>query len=473
MTTDFVELVSRMSAEQRAELDRALAVDVPFCPHTPTPMQRALLRLDQVPDVLFGGAVGGSKTFGLLMAALRYVDRPGYAALLLRETWTQLEAEPNGLMPILAQWLEGTPARWYPRSRTWKFPSGATVSFGYLQDPEDHRRYAGPSWHFIGIDQAEEIRAKHLLFMFSRLRKTKGLDIPIRYRLTANPGGRSHDYLTQRYRTVERDLDPTRCATCGVRVPAEPTDHPHMARAFLPSLLDDNPHLDVGAYDVVLAQLGETEHARLRWGDWGAVAPGTMFRVDQIAALNEAPPGLRLVRAWDLAATAESPGTDPDWTVGALLGRRGGTLQDPDALEVVLDVVRARLSPDGVDELMRHTAERDGRQVPIVVEQEGRSAGRREIAYIRRNLPGYTVVGVEPIGTKLERASPFARWVNTGRVAAVPGPWWGELAEELRRIAPGYRGHDDQMDALAIAHNYLDRHIVRPGVGGQLAVGRL
>lgn len=398
-------------------------------------------------------------SWALLMAALRYAEHPGYGALLLRETLTILEAEPNGLIPILGNWLDTGPARWAPRTRTWHFPSGATVGFGYLQDPEDHRRYKGPSWHFIGIDQAEEIRPKHYLFMFSRLRREAESRLPVRFRCTSNPGGRAHDFLANRFRVVERDLDP------------------RGGRAFLPSFLEDNPALDQAEYERSLAQLGELEYAQMRHGDWGATVAGAMFKVHLLQALNAPPPGLRLVRAWDLAATEAVSGTDPDWSAGVLLGRRGQTVQDDDALEVVLDVTRDRLEPAGVDAMMRNVAAQDGPNVPIVVEQESRSAGKREIGYVRRNIrslgAGYRVLGVEPVGTKLERASPAARWMNAGKMGTVGGPWLGDLITELRQIGPDYKGHDDQMDALAIAHNYLDGRRTRPGVGQQLAESRM
>ena len=449
----------RLDDDTRARLARDLEVTVPFCPHRPTAFQQAFLLLDPVLDVMYGGAYAGAKSWGLLMAALRYVDRPGYSALLLRETLTQLEAEPNGLIPTLGSWLDMGPARWAARTRTWHFPSGATISFGYLQDPDDHRRYRGPSWHMVGIDQAEEIRPAHLQFMFSRLRKPAGDRIPLRYRLTANPGGRAHEYLTDRYHTITRDLDPT------------------SGRAFLPARLEDNPHMDAAAYELSLSQLGEVEYARGRLGDWSAQVGGQVFHTDRIAALDSPPAGLRLVRAWDLASTEAVAGTDPDWTVGVLLGRTGQLVSDPDSQEVVLDVVRARLDPAGVDRLMSATARADGAAVPVVVEQEGRSAGRREISHIRRSLteavPGVRVHGVEPVGSKIERASPAARWANEGKLAVLNRPWAGPLLDELRQIGLGYRGHDDQCDALAIAHGWLDRSVPRRPTGQALAAARI
>ena len=60
-------------------------------------------------ECLYGGAAGGAKTSALLMAALQYVDVPGYSALLLRRTFRQLELS-DSLVPRAQAWLSGTDA---------------------------------------------------------------------------------------------------------------------------------------------------------------------------------------------------------------------------------------------------------------------------------------------------------------------------------------------------------------------------
>ena len=53
-----------------------------------TPTQARFL-LDDRAEVLYGGAAGG-KSMAMLMAAITYVDVPGYAAIMFRRTLAEL-----------------------------------------------------------------------------------------------------------------------------------------------------------------------------------------------------------------------------------------------------------------------------------------------------------------------------------------------------------------------------------------------
>lgn len=464
--------LARLSPEALRAVEEALAVDVGrWVPYVPTAKQTAAFLLEGVLEVGYGGAAGGAKSWWLLGEALRHVDRPGYSAILFRQTLPDLNQEPNGLIPTLRRWLEpmaGTPGlRWAAQQRTWHFPSGATVTFGYLldQEGERYRRYAGPSWHMIGVDQAEQFRPDHYRFLFSRLRQEIGVPWPLRFRSTFNPGGPSHDFLVERFNLLGAYPDPMVCqgppdVPCGLPSAGHPEAHPFTNRAFMPSFLDDNPHLDRRSYEAALLALGEVEYQRLRFGNFAITTSGVFFKTERFLASEAPPPGALFVRAWDQAATEEGEGHDPDYTVGLLLARSGFQ-------EWIVDVVRGRWSPDGVDQQIQETADRDGAHVPIVVEQEGRSAGRREIAYLRRSLPGHRVIGRVPSGDKIKRATQAARWVNGGldpltrtplAVALCPGPWVPAFTAELRSFKGDGRLHDDQVDAFAIAHNWLDEN---------------
>ena len=78
-------------------------------PHPPHPRQLVFLSpaVNAIGEVLFGGAAGGGKSAALLMAALQYVDCPGYAALVLRRTYSELTL-PEALMAVAEEWLSET-----------------------------------------------------------------------------------------------------------------------------------------------------------------------------------------------------------------------------------------------------------------------------------------------------------------------------------------------------------------------------
>src|SRR5881628_3457440 len=59
--------------------------------------QATFLLLD-CEEAFYGGAVGGGKSAALLMAALQFVDVPGYRALILRRTFAQL-SKGDALIP--------------------------------------------------------------------------------------------------------------------------------------------------------------------------------------------------------------------------------------------------------------------------------------------------------------------------------------------------------------------------------------
>ena len=64
-------------------------------------------------------------------------------------------------------------------------------------------------------------------------------------------------------------------------------------------------------------------------------------------------------RFWDLASTKQRPGTDPDWTAGALVSRW------QDGLYSVDDVVKLRDTPGVVDKTILAVTQQDGHGVRV------------------------------------------------------------------------------------------------------------
>jgi hypothetical protein len=222
-----------------------------YIPHKPTAKQAAFLMLPHV-EAFYGGAPGGGKSDALLMAALQYVDEPHYAALLLRRTYADL-ALPGALMDRSKQWLMDTDANWNEQRKEWKFPSGATISFGYLESENNKFRYQGAELQFIGFDELSQFSETQYLYLFSRLRRLAESKTPIRMRGASNPPASAIGQWVRERFVVNKS----------------PT------RPFIPAGLDDNPYLDKEEYLRSLANLDPATHRGLF--DWFATVEGLVY----------------------------------------------------------------------------------------------------------------------------------------------------------------------------------------------------
>ena len=421
-TTASKNTMTTLTNYQKAVI-AATILDNPYIPNKPFYKQLQFILTPET-EGLYGGQAGGGKSEALLMAGLQWVQDPQYAGLILRRTYKDL-ALPGALMDRSHEWLDTTDAHWNGTDKTWEFPGGGTLSFGYLQHENDKYQYQSSEFQFIAFDELTQFTESQYLYLFSRLRRKEGMQIPLRIRSGSNPGGIGHEWVKHRF--IYGDLP------------------------FIPASYRENPYLDKKEYERSLDKLDHITRQQLKYGNWDINPQGGLFKRTWFEIVNNTPPIIRQVRFWDLAATVPKPGTDPDYTVGLLLGL------DNDNICYVLDVKRVRSSPLDVEKLILQTATVDGRGTVIRMEQEGGSSGKIVIDDYSRKLIGYDFKGEPAKKSKEERAKPVSAAAENGNILILNKTWTSALLDELESFkTEGI--HDDQVDALSGAFNELFSH---------------
>lgn len=177
---------------------------------------------------------------------------------------------------------------------------------------------------------------------------------------------------------------------------------------------------------------------------------GGLFKRHWFGILDAVPANItRRVRGWDTAATEG----DGDYSCGVKIG------ETTESIVIVEHVVRDQVSPDGLDKLMKITADSD--QCPQREEKEPAAAGKAVIAARSKLLKGHDYREAEKSGDKITRAKPFRSQCEAGNVFLIRGDWNEAYISELCGFPVGK--HDDQVDASSCAYNQM---LLEPVVAG-------
>ncbi len=222
----------------------------------PTPKQEEFLRIpDSIPEALFGGAAAGGKTELLvLLPILREWHRhPAFRGIIFRRTFPQVE---EALEPVTKHYYEPLGATYNSTKHLWRFPSGATIRFGYSDDPDDIRQHDSAEYHYIAFDEVTHFEPFQYLYMLSRNRTTYK-ELPAVIRAATNPGGIGHTFFRDRF---------VKPAPYGNRLIEDSKGN---KRIYIHATVYDNPHVENREqYIRGLEQLPEAEKKAKLDGDW-------------------------------------------------------------------------------------------------------------------------------------------------------------------------------------------------------------
>lgn len=225
--------------------------------HRPHPRQLAFLILPHE-EAFYGGAAGGGKSDALLMGALQWVDQPDYQGIIFRRTYQDMLL-PSSILSRCKEWLapfiKTGEVKYKPgQNHSFHFPSGAVLTFGYLQNSGDEYRYQSSEYHYIAFDELTHFHEHEYVYLFSRLRRKTSSKIPKRMRAASNPGNIGMRWVRDRFQ-IKLNTETGQYQGYNKEAP------------FIPAKLLDNPSID-SEYGETLNKLGAIERERLKNGNW-------------------------------------------------------------------------------------------------------------------------------------------------------------------------------------------------------------
>lgn len=370
------------------------------------------------------------------MDAAQYIDFPDYAAILFRKTYADL-ALPGALMDRAFEWWGGTAARWKDQTKTWQFPSGATISFGYLSGPRDHLRYKSAEFQYVGFDEATQFEEAPVLYLNSRLRRLADARLPIKFRLASNPGDVGHQWVYDRFIVNQNPK-----------------------RIFVPAKLNENPYLDREEYQESLEELDEVTKQQLLNGLWITDPKGKPFKRDWWQGKNRYDPndpawrnrvGARYV-AFDTANKKKEENAYTAYCIGEVLDdyrmvlRKVGRAKKD--FSELIDYITKEIAEWDYDYRLKEVAIEDAASGTQAIQVLGTSGER----WLRQRVKPVKAIGKEE---SWEAASLWcARDMVLFPMPHENAPWLGDFEYELFNVPD--TTFMDQADAFSLLINFVE-----------------
>lgn len=417
---------------------------------------------------IYGGAAGGGKTWSLLYEPMRHIQVPGFGAVIFRRTTKQIHNK-GGLWDEAQSLYPLAQAYGVEYKSKFIFPYGSDVQFAHMEYEKNRFDWQGSQIPMIGFDELTHFTEKQFWYMLSRNRSLCGIRPYVR--ATCNPDasswvrkfidwwigedGYAIEERSGKIRWFIRVNEKLVWADTSEELNEKYPDIPAKSLTFISATLEDNQILmekDPG-YKANLMALDRVERERLMGGNWNIMpSAGLYFKKHYFPLVSAAPKLVRVVRCWDRAATEWKEGDpgDPDWTVGLKLG------VDRWGVYYLLDIIRERLSPLKVDKLIKSTAQHDGVECIVKTFQDPGAAGKNEAQHFVRMMAGYPLHVDKIQVDKITAAKPSSSQAEANNICILD-TMRQEILDDFFTEVQNFPEwpHDDQVDALSGALNYL------------------
>jgi len=232
----------------------------------------------------------------LMLPLLRqWTDAPKFQALILRRIYKELEqslierSRAGGILKDGTQLpsFRDFGATYNEQHKRWRFPSGATITFGHAEEEADVRKYDTAEFQYVAFDELTSFTEFQYSFIaFSRCRSTIP-GVPALVRSASNPGNVGHGWVRKRF------VEP--CPTGG-KIIAQRIGDQVIKRIFIQAFLFDNPTLTENdpLYRTRLEMLPEAEKRAKLYGDWWTFT-GQVFDEWRVEPFIDEPPNARHV----------------------------------------------------------------------------------------------------------------------------------------------------------------------------------
>jgi hypothetical protein len=257
--------------------------------YNPTPIA-VPFHASKTPNILFGGAAGGSKSHSLRYDAYRHCFTiPKFRAILMRRTFEELER--NHLDHVRAEeqkfniFFEKQVVNYVGGRHEVSFDchgpgNESKIIFGHCQVVGDEEKYLGPAYDAFYPDEMATFEKKQIIGIAGRLR-TEKRNIVAKMAGGSNPGGAHTLWLKEWFIDKDEAL---------IRAEQNPRYRADRYQ-FLPAMLYDNPYyMDPDGsytnYEERLFAYDPDRRRQLLLGDWSALA-GQFF-----PEFSAPPPGI-------------------------------------------------------------------------------------------------------------------------------------------------------------------------------------